>query len=121
MRRPILLALLLALLLACGGKPPPAAPIETSQPLDQATSLLCAAPRRAEADKDYAGDGASKAAVLAKHMKDGVHNARVLAAIDGWSADKPTEQKLAELDGLTSDAHFASKCQLRELWTSPPA
>ena len=104
--------------IACGGKPTsPAAPHETGQPLDQAVSLLCAAPRRAEADKDFAGDAADKATVVAKHMTDGITNARVLATIDGWrDVSKPREQKLAELDVLTNDAHFASKCQLREVW-----
>ena len=111
--------LALILMIACGGKatPPPAAPQPNGQDLTQATSLLCAAPTRAEADLDYhTDDPAAKAAVLAKHVRERITNARVLALIDGWK-DKSAEQKVADLDKLTHDALLSSKCRLRDVWT----
>ncbi|MDB4955400.1 MAG: hypothetical protein JWO36_2969 [Myxococcales bacterium] len=79
--------------------------------------MLCASPKRAEADLEFASaDPAVKASVLARHLKDGVKNPRVLAVIDGWKVEgKTAEQKVAELDSLTHDALLSSKCQLREV------
>ena len=112
---------ILVLAVACGGKAvPQATPAgPAGQDLTEATSLLCAAPTRAEADLEYhTDDSAAKAAVLAKHMKDRITNARVLALIDGWK-DRAAEQKVADLDQLTHDALLSSKCRLRELWATP--
>ena len=111
---------LLVLLLACGGKPPPAGPTAPSgQDLTDATSRLCAAPMRAEGDLEFhTDDAAAKAAVLDKHLKDGVTNARVLALIESWKG-KPADARLSDLDQLTHDALLSSKCRLREVWTTP--
>src|SRR5438128_11599080 len=109
--------MVLLVVCACGGKPAaPAQPAKpTGQDLTQAASLLCAAPTRAQSDLDYqTEDPAAKAAVLTKHMKDHITNARVLALIDSWQ-DKPSEQKVADLDQLTHDALLSSKCRLPEV------
>ncbi len=111
---------LIVVLAACGGAPPPAGPKAASgQDLTEATSLLCAAPMRAEADLDYQTDDmTAKQAALEKHMKERVTNARVLATIEGFHG-KSNQDRVAALDHLTHDALLSSKCQLRELWAKP--
>jgi hypothetical protein len=116
--------LILATLAACGSKAPssPQSAPPTGQDLTDAVSRLCATPMRAQGDLEYStGDASAKAAVLAKHLPDGITNKRVLDTIHNWSdPSKTTEQKVAELDTLTNDGLLSSKCQLREVWAAPP-
>jgi hypothetical protein len=118
--------LALTILCACASsKPAPTAPPKQTEPAGQsltaAAAMLCASPTRAEHDPEFAGaEPADRAAGIAKHAKDGITNARVLALIDGWSSeDKSSAQKLTELDKLTNDAGLSSKCALREAWAPP--
>lgn len=115
--------LLLAVMLAgCGGKPPitEANPEMPPPGLPEAASMLCAAPKRAAADPSWGGTEDDKAAVIAKHYKDGIKSERVLAMIDGWSS-KDAKTKVAEMDALLNDAHLTSKCELREVFAAAPA
>ena len=109
-------------LAACGGKSPDkTVPPAASQDLTASTARLCAAPTRAKADPDWAGDDPrDNLAVIGKHARDGVTNKRVLAFVDAWqSGSKSMPELRAQLDSLTHDADLSSRCRLLELFTPP--
>ncbi len=110
------------LVCACGSSQsspattPSPTPTATSQSLADAMHLVCDATTRAENDPEFqhASDPATKASVLGKHIRDGVTNDRVLAAIDGWR-NEATEARLSSLDALTKEAGIPT-CPLRQIW-----
>jgi hypothetical protein len=107
---------------ACGDKGPDMyvkPPSPDQGPLAQALASVCAAPNRAEHDPAF-GDPGGRDQVLSDHLDDNVTHPKVLEAIEGWRSDqKPTEDKVKELDALLNEAGLQTPCRLRDVWSDP--
>lgn len=84
--------------------PPPAGP---DQSVHDAVVLVCQTTDRADADPDRDGTRSDR---IAKHLTDGVGNARVLQTVEAWKTDGI---KRDELDRLVKEAKLPT-CGLRD-------
>ncbi len=98
---------------ACGGKSKPAEPVAQEQTLAQALVQICEAPNRAEGSPEWGQKSVDeRAAVLGKHMQEGVTNARAKAWLD---TEAPKQQ--TELSALLQESSI-TECRLQEVWTA---
>jgi hypothetical protein len=106
-----MIALAAVALAACGPRRLP--PATADQTVHDAVALVCEAPSRADADRDRP---ANRGDAIAKHLRDGVGNERVLVTIEGWETQGI---KLDELDALLVEAKL-TRCRLRDVLRSEP-